>query len=336
MTSTINTAFSRQHQLRAPIIMAPMFLVSNVAMIVEAMKGGVVGTFPTLNFRDDAALTNALQTISKYKTDTNCAGTYGVNLIVQKTNIYFEQHLKICAAQKVPIYITSLGSPSQVVDAVKPYGAKVYSDVTNLAHARKAASTGIDGFIAVGQGAGGHAGPYPLSLLVPALKREFPHLQVIAAGGIGDGATMLSALACGADAVSIGTAFIASEEATVSQEYKNAIVDSGMENIVMTERVSGTPCNIIDTPYAKKIGYKQNWLERWLNTNATTKKYFKTLVQYKGMKNLEKAIKPGNYNNLWSAGQSAELVHSIKPCAQIIDDIINDTIAQMEILKQNF
>ena len=252
------------------------------------------------------------------KSGLTIKGTFGVNLIVQKTNPLYEKHLKICVEKKVPFYITSLGSPKQVIEKAHSYGAKVFCDVTNLEHAQKCADLGCDGFIAVGQGAGGHAGPNPLQIIVPALQKKFPNIPVIAAGGIADGAGIVSMLAIGASGVSIGTRFIATTEAGVSQDYKNAIVSSKMTDIVLTEKISGTPCTIINTPFAKKIGYKQNWLERMLSNNSTTKKYFKMWVQISGMKKLEQSVKPGNYQTLWCAGQSVELIDDILPCGEII------------------
>lgn len=204
-------------------------------------------------------------------------------MIVQKTNPLYAEHLKICVEHKVPFYITSLGNPKEVIDAAHSYGGKVFCDVTNLEHAAKCASLHCDGFIAVTQGAGGHAGPYPASVLIPTLHKAFPNIPVVAAGGIANGAGILSCLSLGAAGASIGTRFIASTEAAVSDAYKNAIVDSGMEDIMMSDRLSGTPCAIISTPYAKKIGPKQNLFERWMSKNPRTKKYFKMLIQYKGM-----------------------------------------------------
>jgi nitronate monooxygenase len=271
--------------IQFPMIMAPMFLVSNQAMIEQAMLAGIMGVFPTLNFRKEGELAGIIANLNAFKT-TVSGGSYGVNLIVQKTNILYEKHLQTCIEGKVPFYITSLGNPKQVVDAAHSYGAKVFCDVTNIAHAEKCAAAGADGFIAVGLGAGGHAGPNPLHILVPALKKVFPHLPVIAAGGIATGQAIVSMLCLEASGVSIGTRFIASTEAGVSPEYKDAIVNSGMENIVMTTKLSGTPCSIINTPYAQKIGYTQNWFEKLLSTNSTTKKYFKMFVQLRGMKKL--------------------------------------------------
>jgi nitronate monooxygenase len=112
-------------------------------------------------------------------------------------------------------------------------------------------------------------------VLIPSLKSQFPDKVIIAAGGIANGKGILSVLALGADGVSVGTRFIASTEATVSMDYKKAIVAAKMSDIVLTEKISGTPCTIINTPFAQKIGYKQNWLEKQLSTNSSTKKYFK-------------------------------------------------------------
>jgi len=302
-----------------PMIMAPMFLVSNLDMLKAGMNSGIAAAFPSLNYRNEGELENILDALNEEKSKLKVNGTYGINLIVQRTNPLYEKHLKLCVEKKVPFYITSLGSPKQVIESAHSYGAKVFCDVTNIVHAQKCFDLGCDGFIAVGQGAGGHAGPNTLQVLVPSLHKNFPNTPVIAAGGIANGAGILSMLALGAAGVSVGTRFIASTEATVSNDYKNAIVSSEMSDIVLTEKISGTPCTIINTPFAKKIGYKQNWFEKLLSNNARTKKLFKMWVQVSGMKKLEQAVKPGNYNSLWCAGQSVELIEDILPCKDIIE-----------------
>lgn len=308
---------------RHPVIMAPMFLVSNENMVSAAIRSGIAGTFPSLNYRKEGELHALLERLNAVRA-AHPGGTYGVNLIVQKTNPLYKKHLDACVAAKVPFYITSLGNPREVIDAAHSYGAKVFCDVTNLEHAKKAAQMGADGFIAVTAGAGGHAGPYPMHVLIPALRKAFPDMPVVAAGGIASGIQMASAMILGADGVSIGTRFIASPEAAVSDEYKQAIVDHGMEDIVLTERLSGTPCNIINTPAAQKLGYKQSNWEKWLSRNPRTKKYFKMMVQLKGMKMLEKATKPNYYNQLWSAGQSVEMVDGIEPVAAIVSRLTEE------------
>ena len=303
-----------------PIIMAPMFLVSNEAMIKAGMKAGIMATFPTLNYRKEDELDSLLKTLNLFKTEA-VPGNYGVNLIVQRSNPLYAKHLKICVAHKVPFYITSLGSPKEVIEAAHSYGAKVFCDVTNIEHAKKCYDLNCDGFIAVGQGAGGHAGPNPLQVLVPSLQQNFPDKIVVAAGGITSGAGILSVQVLGAEGVSIGTRFIASKEAGVNQQYKDAIVNAHMDDIVMTTKLSGTPCTIIDTPAAKKMGYTQNWFERFMSHNPQTKKWFKMLVQIRGMKKLEQSVLPNNYQTLWCAGKSVELITQIKSCEEIVREI---------------
>lgn len=316
-----------------PMVMAPMFLVSNEAMIREAMSSGIAGAFPTLNYRSESELAGVLDSLNEHK--KNCGtGTYGVNLIVQRSNPYYEKHLAVCVSRKVPFYITSLGNPKEVIARAHAYGAKVFCDVTNIVHAQKCFDMGCDGFIAVGQGAGGHAGPFPLQVLIPSLKKHFPGKIVIAAGGIASGEGIVSVMALGAEGVSIGTRFIASKEAGVNDAYKDAIVNSGMEDIVMTEKLSGTPCTIINTEQAKKMGYRQNWFERILSNNPRTKKWFKTLVQLRGFKRLEQSVAPNNYKTLWCAGQSVELIHEILPCKEIIARLEEETRLTVNRLGQ--
>jgi nitronate monooxygenase len=321
-------------QINFPIIMAPMFLVSNEAMIQAGMRAGIMATFPTLNYRKEGELDALLKRLSTYKGQSNIPGNYGVNLIVQRSNPLYSKHLQVCIENKVPFYITSLGNPKEVIEKAHAYGAKVFCDVTNIEHAKKCYELGCDGFIAVGQGAGGHAGPNPLQVLVPSLKENFPDKPIVAAGGITGGTGLLSVQVLGAIGVSMGTRFIASTECTVNNSYKNAIVEHSMDDIVMTEKLSGTPCTIINTPAAKKMGYTQNWLERWLSKNPRTKKYFKMMVQMRGFKRLEKSVVPNNYQELWCAGKSVELIHTIKPIEEIVADIKREYTEKLTALKQ--
>lgn len=329
----INNDFTEMLNIDFPVLMAPMFLVSNEKMMCAAIDNGIAGGFPTLNFRIEGELEKVLDKLNAYKTNGK-KGVYGVNIIVQKTNIFYQKHLNICVEKKVPFYITSLGNPAEVIKRARTYGAKVFCDVTNIEHAKKVFDLGCDGFIAVGQGAGGHAGPYPLHILVASLKKNFPGVPVIGAGGIANGSALLSALAMGASGVSIGTRFIASEEAGVNDAYKEAVVKAHMNDIVLTTRISGTPCTIINTPEAKKMGYNQNRIEKFLSKNPKTKKWFKMLVQYRGLKRLEKSVMPANYQTLWCAGQSVEMIDEVLSCEAIVRKIKNETFEAYEKLRQ--
>ncbi len=294
-------------------------------MVREAMRSGILGCFPSLNFRENDDLAKTLRSLNEIsESQKDSPGKYGMNLIVQKANPWFSRHLKLCVEFKVPVVITSLGNPKETIDAVHGYGGKVFCDVTNTEHAQKCFDHGCDGFVAVGQGAGGHAGPFPLILLVESLRKKFPSRFILAAGGIANGRGLLSALSAGASAGYCGTRFIASTEANVSKEYKDAILSSGMKDIVMTERISGTPCTVINTDFAKKIGLRQNAFERYMSRNPKTKKYFKMLVQRRGFQWLEDAVKPGNYNNLWCAGQTVEMIDDIMHVKNIVEEMMNE------------
>lgn len=337
-----SNSLTRLLNIRHPLVMAPMFLVSNVAMIKAGIDEGVLACFPSLNFRDEKKLTEVLKELNEYISNSfsnstqPIRGTYGVNLIVQRSNPWAEKHLAVCVEHKVPVIITSLGKPEETIRAVHGYGGKVFCDVTNVGHAQKCFDAGCDGFVAVGQGAGGHAGPYALTVLIETLLNHFPDKHVLAAGGIANGRALLSVLAAGASAGYCGTRFIASTEADVSHEYKKAIISSNMEDIVLTERISGTPCTIINTEFARKIGTRQNFFERFMSNNPRTKKMFKMLIQRRGFNWLEDAVKPGNYNNLWCAGQTVELIDDIKPVKEIIREIISEMHEANKKLNSNF
>lgn len=330
--TALGKKFEELLKIDFPIIMAPMFLVSNQAMMEAGMRAGVMATFPSLNYRKEGELDALLDKLNAFA-EQNKQGSYGVNLIVQQSNIYLKKHLASCIAKKVPFYITSLGNPKEVVEAAHKYGAKVFCDVTNIEHAKKCYDNNCDGFIAVGQGAGGHAGPNPLQILIPSLKEHFPDKPVIAAGGITNGKGLLSVQVLGASGVSIGTRFIASKECKVSDNYKNAIVQSDMDDIVMTTKLSGSPCTIINTPTAKKLGYEQNWMEKFMANNPKIKKYFKMFVQVRGMQKLEQSILPNNYQQLWCAGKSVELINDILSCEDIIANIKTEYKESWEELR---
>lgn len=304
--------------MRYPIIMAPMFLVSNAKMVIEANNAGITGAVPALNYRTDADFRNALDEI-RWGTD----GPVGINLIVNKSNIKLKEQLQTCLDYKVEYIITSLGSPQAVIDACKPKGIKVFSDVTDERFALKAEAMGADALIAVNADAGGHAGPLPASVLIPQLVKACK-VPIISAGGVGKGDHLIEKLRWGACGASIGSPFIASSEADVSMEYKQAIVDYGAKDIVMTTKISGTPCTVINTPYVQQIGTKQNWFEALLNNNRRLKKYTKMLTYYKGMKALEKAAFSATYKTVWCAGPSIEYVRSIRPVKEIVETFISE------------
>jgi nitronate monooxygenase len=295
-----------------PVIMAPMFLVSNEKMLVEAINAGIAATIPALNYRNVDELREGIRNLKKQVNHG-----IGINLIVNKSNFLYKEQLAVCCEEKVDFIITSLGSPEETIRQAHQVGIKVFCDVTDVHYAQKVESLGADAVIAVNKEAGGHAGNNSYKELIPALKKACK-IPVISAGGVGDGAGIKRMLDLGADGLSMGSIFIASDEAGVSQEYKQACVDYGEKDIVMTTKLSGTPCSVINTPYVQKIGTTQNFFEKFLNKNKRLKKWFKALVFIRGMKSLQKAAFSSTYKTVWCAGPSIEYVKDIQPIQPII------------------
>jgi nitronate monooxygenase len=202
-------------------------------------------------------------------------------------------------------------------------GCKVFCDVTNLEYAKKVEGLGADGVIAVSAGAGGHAGPISPLVLLPYLKRHIK-IPVIAAGGIATGEQIAAALILGAEGVQIGTRFIASTEAKVSQSYKDAITNSDPEDIVMTLKISGTPAAVIKTPYIEKIGLDLNPLEKLMYKYPQTKKYMTIARHYLGTKALEQAAGKTTWKEVWSAGQGVGLIDDVIPAAEIVARLVDE------------
>ena len=310
--------FTRLMKCEYPIIAAPMFLVSNVDMVVESSEAGAIGAVPSLNYRPAEEFAKALKQIRERTSKPIC-----VNIIVNKSNTRQGVDLKSCLDHGVDMFITSLGNPKEVIKDAHKNGAKVFCDVTNLDHALKVQDLGADGVIAVGTGAGGHAGPISPLVLIPWLKKELK-IPIVAAGGIANGTQMAAALALGASAVSVGTRFIACKEATIDKNYKDAVVSSNPEDIVLTSKVSGTPAAVINTDYVKKMGTELPWVVKKLKNQKYTKKYVTPLIHLMGMKSLEEAATKATWKTVWSAGQSVGLVDDVLTCREIIDRFVQE------------
>ena len=308
-------ALSKMLNIEFPVIVAPMFLVSNVAMTIASIKAGATGAIPALNYRTVDELRSAIKEI-KAATD----GPFGINLIVNKSNFLYKEQLKVCCEEKVDYIITSLGSPKETIIEARKAGVKVFCDVVNAEYALKVEALGADAVIAVNKEAGGHAGPKSFRELLPELKKVCK-IPIISAGGVGNGKEIKEMIEYGADGISMGSVFIASEEAGVSDDYKQACVDFGAKDIVMTTKLSGTPCTVINTEYVQKVGTKQNWFERLLSKNKRLKKWFKAFTFFKGMKSLQKAAFSSTYKTVWCAGPSIEHVKSVRPLSVIIEEL---------------
>ncbi|MGF1557118.1 NAD(P)H-dependent flavin oxidoreductase [Paucihalobacter sp.] len=319
MTAQMQTKLTQLLSIKYPIIQAPMFLVSNVAMVTEAMKAGIAGCIPALNYRTLDELKTAIHQLKKNKVE---GGSFGFNLIVNKSNLKYKEQLRVLCEEGCDFIITSLGSPEETINQAHKVGIKVFCDVTDLHFAKKVEQLGADAAIAVNNEAGGHRGNLSPEDLIKLLRSNLK-IPVISAGGVGCKADIDKMLSYGADGVSVGSPFIASKEANVTDDYKQACVDYGADDIVMTERISGTPCTVINTPYVQKIGTKQTWIEHLLNKNKKLKKWVKMVRFGIGMRATEKAAKEVTYKTVWVAGPSIEYTKAILPVKDIVANLVS-------------
>jgi nitronate monooxygenase len=236
--------------LALPVIGAPMFIVSNPALVIAQCACGIVGAFPALNARPAERLDEWLREITAALADFKAANPgakvapFAVNQIVHHSNDRLQHDLDACVRYRVPIVITSLRAPDEVVPVVHDYGGLVFHDVISVRHARKAAAAGVDGLILVCAGAGGHAGTLSPFALVSEVRAFFGG-TIILSGAITRGEHVLAAQAMGADLAYIGTRFIATAEAAAAEPYKRMIVESSAADIVYSDYFSGVLGNYL-------------------------------------------------------------------------------------------
>ena len=247
-----------KENISIPVIGAPLFLVSGPDLVIAQCKAGVIGSFPALNARPQHVLEEWIVRIktelAEYQEQNPDAkvAPFAVNQICHGSNDRLMQDMETCVKHEVPIIITSLRPPAEVVEAAHSYGGLVYHDVISVRHAKKAAEQGVDGLILVCAGAGGHAGALSPFALLREVKKWFDG-TVILSGSIGDGHAVASAIALGADFAYLGTRFIATEEANADQEYKRMLEASAAEDIVYSSLFTGVHGNYLK-PSIKNAG----------------------------------------------------------------------------------
>ncbi len=304
--------------IKYPILVAPMFLVSNTKMIIEALNFGATAAFPALNYRTDEELRTAINEIKKASDKP-----FGVNLIVNQSNPKYKKQLSILLELKVPYIITSLGNPQETIDKCKPLGIKVFCDVTNLTYAKKVEAQGADALIAVNNKAGGHCGNLDAQKLITDIITHCK-TPVISAGGVGHSEHINEALSLGAIGVSVGTIFLASAEANISKDYQEALIKYGEKDIVLSTKLSGSHLTVINTPYVQQLGTKANFLERMMNKYKFLKKYIKFFIFIKGIRTIQNATFKSTYKTVWCAGPTIEYIKAIRPLKEILSDLTSN------------
>ena len=245
------TLASRMREnLALPVIAAPMFLVSGPDLVIAAARAGIIGAIPALNQRTPEGFESWLGQIE----DATTGAAYAVNLIVHDSNSRLEADLDITVSHKVPLIIASIGSPGPVVEKVRAYGGRVFSDVASVRHARRAAEAGVDGLILLCAGAGGNTGWLNPFAFV-AEVRKFWDGPLALAGAISRGSYVHLAEEMGADFAFVGTPFIAARESLAPDAYRSMLVESGADDIVLTAEVTGIPANMLRRSL-EKSGYR--------------------------------------------------------------------------------
>ena len=239
-----------KNNLSMPVIGAPLFIISGPELVIAQCKAGVIGSFPALNARPQHVLEEWIVRIktelAEYQEQNPEAkvAPFAVNQICHGSNDRLMDDMATCVKHEVPIIITSLRPPAELVEAAHSYGGLVFHDVINVRHAKKAAEQGVDGLILVCAGAGGHAGVLSPFALVREVKEWFDG-TIILSGSIGDGYSVASSIALGADFAYLGTRFIATKEANADPEYKKMLEDSAANDIVYSSLFTGVHGNYL-------------------------------------------------------------------------------------------
>jgi nitronate monooxygenase len=310
---------SLQEKLALPVIGAPMFIVSHPDLVIAQCKSGIVGSFPALNARPKEVLDEWLSRITdelhrhRAQHPELRVAPFAVNQIIHQSNDRLEHDLDLCVKHQVPLIITSLRAPGDIVPRIHAYGGLVFHDVTNVRHAEKALEAGVDGLILVCAGAGGHAGTLSPFALVGEVRRFYDG-PIILSGAITNGRDILAAQAHGADLAYIGTRFIASREANADPRYKDMIVNSSANDIAYTPFFSGVPGSYLK-PSIAAAGLDPDNLP---TADKSAMNFASTRVKA--------------WRDIWSAGQGVGNIHDILPTADIIVRLKREYHAALDAL----
>lgn len=305
-------------QLSLPLICAPMFLVSGPDLVIATCRGGVIGSFPAPNARPldvldawMARVAGELEAARRADPQARIA-PWSINLVVHSSYDRLPAELELVQRHRPPIVITALGSPARVVDAVHAYGGLVLADVGSVAMARKAAQTGVDGLILVSSGAGGHTGTVSPFVFVEAVRQFFEGIVVLA-GGLCTGAAIRAAEVAGADLADIGTLFIAARESLASDDYRQMVVDAGVDDLVLSKAFTGA------NAYYLRRSIERNGLDPDNLSGKTAMDWSRSDSQLKAWK------------DIWSAGQSVAAVRRVESAAEIIARLRNEYLQAVDV-----
>lgn len=314
----VSTPFTRHAGIEIPLICGAMYPCSNPELVAAVSAAGGIGIIQPISltyvygheFRAGIRLIRSL-------TDK----PVGMNALIEQSSRAYRQRMErwidIALEEGVRFFVTSLGNPAWVVSRVRPAGGVVYHDVTERKWAEKGIGAGADGLIAVNNRAGGHAGPHDPRTLLDELKGF--GVPVVCAGGIGSEAAFAEALAMGYAGAQLGTRFIATRECRASDAYKQAIIEAEPDDIVLSERITGVPVAVINTPYIQRTGLRAGPFARWMLRHRRTKHLMRTLYALRSLWQLKRSsLDDTGSKDYWQAGKSVGAIHQIESAGEIV------------------
>jgi len=312
------TRLTRDAGVEVPLICGPMYPCSNPELVAAASEAGALGVLQpvTLTYVFGYDFREGVRRIRSLTTRP-----IGMNALIEASSkAYHERMVRwidVALEEGIRFFITSLGKPAWVVDRVATEGGVVYHDVTERKWALKARDSGVHGLIAVNRRAGGHAGPLDVRGLLDDVGDL--GLPVVCAGGIGAADEFAAALEMGYEGVQMGTRFIATDECAASAPYKQAIVDAEESDIVLTERLTGIPVAVINTPYVRRLGLKAGPVARRMLRGRKTKHWMRSFYALKSLWTLKRtAMDAAGSTEYWQAGRSVARIRSVVPVADVV------------------
>lgn len=315
----METAFTRHTGVEVPLICGAMYPCSNPELVAAVSAAGGMGVVQpiSLSYVHGHDLREGLRLINRL----SGGKPIGFNALVEASSKVYLDRMKrwvdIALDEGVRFFVTALGNPGWVVEAVHARGGVVYHDVTERKWALKALEHGVDGLICVNERAGGHAGSRSAELLL----KELGDLGVplVCAGGIGAPADFQAAIEQGYAACQLGTRFIATQECRAHDDYKQAIVRAQPHDIVLTDKISGVPVAVIETPYVKKVGTKAGFIARRMLRHPKLKHYARMYYSLKSIWQLKRAsLKGATYRDYWQAGKSVGGVSEVLGAGEVV------------------
>ncbi|MEL6904454.1 MAG: nitronate monooxygenase [Planctomycetota bacterium] len=319
MSTPATESFLHATGVDVPLICGAMYPCSNPELVGAVAKAGAMAVVQPLSLvyvhgRDMREGLREIATLSGGR-------PVGFNAIIEKSVKAYEERMRawidVALEEGVRFFVTALGNPAWVCEKVHAAGGVVYHDVTERRWAERAKDAGVDGLICVNARAGGHAGTKTPEALFEELSGL--DLPLVAAGGCGDEAEYARLIGLGYGAVQMGTRFIATEECAVHPDYWEAIVEANEDDIVLTERLSGVPVAVINTPFLERVGTKAGPIARRLLKGRRTKHWMRTLYAIRSIRSLKRGIKDGvGYKDVWQAGKSVEGIARVEPAADVV------------------